>query len=174
MPRLLLIAAVLAALASAAPAEAAGAFRWPVRGEVMTQFRTHASPYARGQHRGIDVAAPVGTPVRAAAAGLVRFAGRVGSSGLVVSIRTRDGRYDVSYLHLAALAVRAGQRVGTGALLGSVGTTGRRSARAPHLHLGVRLAGSRHAYVDPLTLLPPAAAARTGVPTGAATSIPRC
>ena len=136
-----------------APAQAA--WLWPVSGEVITPYRNGTDPYATGQHRGIDIAAPAGTPVRAAAAGDVRFAGTAGSSGLTIGIRTSDG-YDTSYLHLSALDVRAGARVAAGDRIGAVGTTGSRSAAAPHLHFGVRDAGTRHAYHDPLGLLPPA------------------
>jgi len=93
--------------------------------------------------------------VRAAAAGEVRFAGTAGSSGLTISIRTTDG-HDTSYLHLSALDVRAGARVSAGERIGAVGTTGARSAPVPHLHFGVRDAGTRHAYHDPLAFLPPA------------------
>jgi murein DD-endopeptidase MepM/ murein hydrolase activator NlpD len=114
-----------------------------VRGTVITAYRNAASPYASGQHRGIDIAAPVGTPAVSATAGSVRFVGRVGWSGLVVSIRTADGRYDTSYLHLSTIAVRRGQAVLRGQRVGAVGTTGRRSARQPHLHFGVRDAGTR-------------------------------
>jgi hypothetical protein len=124
---------------------------------VITQYRNGSDPYAGGQHRGIDIGAAVGTPVVAAAGGEVRFAGTAGSSGLTVSVRTGDG-YDTSYLHLSSIAVRAGARVAGGERLGAVGTTGERSAAPPHLHFGVREAGTRYAYIDPLSLLPPAAA----------------
>jgi outer membrane biosynthesis protein TonB len=146
----------LAALAlAAAPAPAHAAWTWPLRGEILTAFRNVDDPYAAGQHRGVDIAGSVGATVVAATPGLVRFAGTAGSSGTVVSVRSADGAYDLSYLHLASLAVRRGQQVAAGQALGSVGTTGVRSVDRPHLHFGVRRAGSRHAYVDPLALLPP-------------------
>jgi hypothetical protein len=149
-------ATLVAVLLTAAPARAD--WVWPVRGEVITPYRNGDDPYASGQHRGIDIAADVGTPVVAAAAGEIRFAGPAGASGLTVSVRIDDGRYDTSYLHLSSTAVRKGERVAAGDRLGAVGTTGVRSAEQPHLHFGVRDAGSRHAYHDPLALLPPAAA----------------
>src|ERR687895_78535 len=128
---------------------------WPVRGEVITPYRNGTDPYASGQHRGIDIAAATGTTVVAATSGEVRFAGTAGSSGLTVSVRTADGRYDTSYLHLSSASVGEGDRVAAGQPLGAVGTTGTRSATEPHLHFGVRDAGSRHAYHDPLRFLPP-------------------
>jgi hypothetical protein len=133
---------------------AEAAWVWPVKGEVLTSYSNGTDPYAAGQHRGIDIAASVGTPVVAAADGEVRFAGTAGTSGLTISIRTGDG-YDTSYLHLSSLAVRPGARVSAGNRIGAVGTTGTRSASAPHLHFGVRDAGTRHAYHDPLSFLPP-------------------
>lgn len=153
MRRLLL--AFAAFLVLAPPAHAS--WSWPVQGEVITQYRNGADPYAGGQHRGIDIAAAAGTPVVAAAGGEVRFAGTAGSSGLTVSVRTADG-FDTSYLHLSSFAVRAGARVAAGERVGAVGTTGTRSAVQPHLHFGVREAGTRHAYVDPLSMLLPATA----------------
>src|SRR3954451_56565 len=114
-------------LALAPPAVAAD-WTWPVRGQVITPYRNGSDPYAAGQHRGIDIAAAVGDRVVAAAGGTVTFAGVAGSSGLTVSIRTADGRYDTSYLHLSSAGVRAGQAVGGGDRIGAVGTTGRRSA----------------------------------------------
>src|SRR4051794_29778776 len=128
----------LIVLGAPSRAWATAGWAWPVRGQVITPYRNGDDPYARGQHRGIDVAAPVGTTVGAATAGAVRFAGSVGSSGLTVTVRTADGRYDTSYLHLSSIAVRAGGRVTMGERVGAVGTTGRRSANAPHLHFGVR------------------------------------
>jgi murein DD-endopeptidase MepM/ murein hydrolase activator NlpD len=148
-------AATAALLQLVVPACAAGSdWVWPVRGEILTGYLAGAEPYAAGQHRGIDVAAPIGEPVAAATAGTVRFAGVVGTSGLTVSIRTADGRFDTSYLHLSSAAVRAGERVTAGQAVGAAGTSGRSSTTAPHLHFGVRVAGSDHAYRDPLDLLP--------------------
>jgi len=152
--RALIPVTLVAVLLPAAPA--AADWVWPVRGEVITPYRNGDDPYAAGQHRGIDIAAESGTPVMAAAGGEVRFAGTAGSSGLTVSIRTADGRCDTSYLHLSAAAVRKGQRIATGETVGAVGTTGVRSAERPHLHFGVREAGTEHGYHDPLAFLPPA------------------
>jgi Peptidase family M23 len=162
MPQRLLAAtatlvAFLVVAPAAQPASARAAWVWPVRGELITSYRNGDDPYAAGQHRGIDIAAEVGTPVVAATEGEVRFAGTVGSAGLTVSIRTADGLFDTSYLHLSSTVVREGDRVSPGERVGAVGTTGRRSARAPHLHFGIRDAGTRHGYHDPLAFLPPAA-----------------
>lgn len=150
------------ATAEANPAEAATAkettaeaatWRWPVRGEVVERFDlSAANPYARGQHRGIDIAAPRGAAVRAACAGRVRFAGGAGSFGRAVTISC--GEYAVSYGHLAQIAVEPGETVRAGHRIGAIGTTGRGSSTGPHLHLGVRRTTDPDGYVDPLTLLP--------------------
>ena len=152
-----LAAAVPLAVAAllALPSPVLAAWAWPVQGEVITGFRNGDDPYAAGQHRGIDIAGEVGARVVAAAPGLVRFAGTAGSSGVTASVRTDDGSLDLSYLHLASLAVRRGQRVAAGQAIGTVGVSGVRSAGPAHLHFGVRRAGDRHAYLDPLTMLPP-------------------
>ena len=161
-----------AALALAIPATASAAWVWPVRGDVITPYRNGTDPYASGQHRGIDVAASIGTPVVAAAGGDVRFAGTAGTSGLTISIRTGDG-YDTSYLHLSSLAVRAGAQVSAGDRIGAVGITGTRSATAPHLHFGVRDAETRHDYHDPLAFLPaPPTAPEPNPPTPAPAPAP--
>ncbi len=156
----------------AAPAPAAAGWSWPVGGEVITRYRNGTDPYAGGQHRGIDIAAGPGTPVLAAAGGAVRFAGVAGSSGLTVSVRTADGRFDTSYLHLSAVGVHKGDTVTAGERLGAVGTSGRPSAERPHLHFGVREAGTRHAYVDPLTLLGPPPASPPEAPRVAPVPVP--
>jgi hypothetical protein len=127
---------------------------WPLRGQVITTYSNVDDPYAGGQHRGIDIAGPVGARVVAAAGGEVHFAGTAGSSGLTVSIRTADG-FDTSYLHLSSVSVREGELVSSGDALGAVGMTGAPSAPEPHLHFGVREAGTRHAYRNPLDFLPP-------------------
>ena len=149
------LAIALALLVAPPDAAAAREWSWPVRGDVLTAYRNGPDPYSSGQHRGIDVAAPVGTPVVAAVAGTVEYAGTVGSAGLTVSQRTSDGRYQLSYLHLSRIAVHRGQSIDAGERLGDVGVSGRPSAERPHLHFGVRAAGERHGYVDPLGLLGP-------------------
>ena len=153
MRRLLVTLTAFLLLSSSAHAS----WSWPVRGDVITPYRNGDDPYAAGQHRGIDIAAAVATPVMAASSGDVLFAGTAGSSGLTVSVRTGDG-FDTSYLHLSAIAVHAGAHVSAGERLGAVGTSGTRSAAQPHLHFGVREAGKRHAYLDPLSMLPPVVA----------------
>lgn len=151
------ITTVLAVLVLCPQAAALPRWQWPVEGPVITPYRNGPDPYAGGQHRGIDIAAPIGTAVGAAAAGTVTYAGVAGSSGLTVAVSTDDG-FDTSYLHLSAIRVRTGDRVSAGQELGAVGTSGRRSAAEPHLHFGVRDAGTRFAYHDPLDFLPPLAA----------------
>ena len=143
--------AVLTASLLAPPAQAA--WSWPLRGELIGTYRNGDDPYAGGQHRGIDIAGAAGARVVAAAGGEVRFAGTAGSSGLTVAVRTADG-FDTSYLHLSSVAVREGVGVSAGDTIGAVGTSGRRSAVRPHLHFGVRAAGTRHDYRNPLDFLP--------------------
>ena len=147
------IASVL--LSAPPPAHAAERWAWPVRGEILTHYLNGDDPYAAGQHRGIDIGAADGAAVNAATAGSVTFAGSAGSAGLTVSVRTADGRFDLSHLHLSALSVKKGDRVAAGDRIGSVGTSGRRSHPRPHVHFGVRDAASEHAYLDPLGFLPP-------------------
>ncbi len=146
-------AALLLSLALAGPARAGEGRRWswPVRGPVLSGFRYGGDPFTRGQRRGISIGAPVGTEVRAACPGRVRFAGFAGSSGRTVSVAC--GRLVATYLHLGAIAVRAGERVWQGERLGDVGRSGRPRLPSPHLAFGARIAGRRWAYVDPLTLL---------------------
>ena len=154
--------ALVAVMVAAPQARAEEGGAWPVRGRVLTTYlNDNTRPYAGGMHRGIDIAAEPGTEVVAARSGEVTFAGPLGSSGVVVAIRSDDGRHVASYLHLSAVSVARGEHVAMGARVGAAGTTGRRSNPAPHLHFGVRLAESDHDSVDPLSLLPPLEAAKT-------------
>jgi murein DD-endopeptidase MepM/ murein hydrolase activator NlpD len=95
-------------------------------------------------HNGVDYQAPAGAPVAAVAPGVVTMAGWTGGGGRTVRIRHTNG-YESEYLHLSAMAVRAGARVGQGDLVGRVGATG--LATGPHLHYGLRKNG---AYVNPV------------------------
>jgi hypothetical protein len=152
-PVLALLVGPLAALALLLlPSDALAArWIWPVRGPVIARFDYGPNPFARGQHRGIDIAAPAGTPVRSACSGRVRFAGTIGASGRTVSVAC--GHVVASYLHLDAIAARRGEHVQARARIGTVGTTGRPRGRQPYLSLGARRIDRRWAYVDPLRLL---------------------
>src|SRR4051794_20478466 len=133
------LAALVAALQlMSSSALASGEWTWPVRGEVITPYRNGTDPYAAGQHRGIDIASPVGTPVVAATRGSVTFAGVAGSSGLTVAIRTAGGRFDTSYLHLSSVSVHDGDSVAAGQRVGAGGTSGPRSAAPAPLPLRLR------------------------------------
>ena len=117
---------------------------WPLRGQIGSPF----GPRGYGFHAGVDLIAPAGTPVAAAAAGRVVWAGyRAGGWGLLVTIAHRDS-VRTMYAHLSRVGVRVGQRVGAGERVGRVGATG--DANGPHLHFEVRLRG---AAVDPLPAL---------------------
>jgi murein DD-endopeptidase MepM/ murein hydrolase activator NlpD len=95
-------------------------------------------------HNGVDYAAPTGAPVASVASGLVTFAGYTRGGGRTVRVRHTSG-YESEYLHLSAIAVRAGARIGQGDLVGRVGATG--LVTGPHLHYGLRRDGK---YVNPV------------------------
>ena len=99
--------------------------------------------YARA-HNGVDYYAPAGAPVGAVAPGAVTFAGWTNGGGRTVKLRHPNG-YETEYLHLSAISVRAGQRVGQGDLVGRVGKTG--LATGVHLHYGLKKNGR---YVNPV------------------------
>jgi murein DD-endopeptidase MepM/ murein hydrolase activator NlpD len=99
--------------------------------------------YARA-HNGVDYHAPSGAPVGSVAPGVVTLAGWTSGGGRTVRVRHPNG-YESEYLHLSAIAVHAGARVGQGDLIGRVGATG--LATAPHLHYGLRKNGT---YVNPI------------------------
>jgi hypothetical protein len=133
---------------TARPAEAEAGWLRPVDGPVVRPFDTLTSEYAAG-HRGVDFAVPAGTPVRAANDGVVSFAGVVAGTLHVTIAHAGDLR--TSYSFLTMVAVRVGQRVARGDLIGLSGGVG-----ADHdgtvLHLGLRI-GDR--YVDPMVLFRP-------------------
>lgn len=147
MKRLVLLGVILA-FALPGPARAAGDWTWPVVGPVIRGFDPPDSPFGSG-HRGIDIASPVGTSVRAAAAGIVTFAGTVGGR-LFITLDHGAG-LESTYSWLDSLSVRRGDVVSQGQAIARSGT-GHAGELVPHLHVGVRLLD---VYVDPLEYLGP-------------------
>jgi len=107
-------------------------FAWPLDGRLSSHFGARGD----GHHDGIDVLAPKGTPVRAADAGTVLFAGEQRGYGNLVLLKHADGLVTV-YAHHDANKVRAGDVVSKGQTVGTVGRTGR--ASTDHLHFEVRV-----------------------------------
>jgi murein DD-endopeptidase MepM/ murein hydrolase activator NlpD len=108
--------------------------------EVTSPFGLRRDPL-NGQldwHPGLDLSAPVGTPVHAPAAGVVTRAGYFGDYGLMIEIDHGNGLTS-RYGHLSRVSVRAGDKVAREDLLGQTGATGRVSA--PHLHYEIQVAG---------------------------------
>jgi murein DD-endopeptidase MepM/ murein hydrolase activator NlpD len=103
----------------------------------------------RWGHPGIDIAGPYGSPVLAAANGVVAFAGQQSGYGNFIEIKESDGTY-TAYGHLASIGVSVGQRVHAGQQIGQEGSTG--ESTGPHLHFEVRL-GLNGPTEDPLAWL---------------------
>jgi murein DD-endopeptidase MepM/ murein hydrolase activator NlpD len=121
----------------------AAGFIWPVNGPVVSPFGWR---WGR-MHEGIDIAVGYGTPIRAAAAGRVVYAGWMEGYGNLVAI-DHGGGISTAYGHQSSIAVSVGQVVSQGATIGYVGCTGH--CFGPHLHFEVRVNGSP---VDPLGYL---------------------
>ncbi|TDI80446.1 MAG: M23 family peptidase [Betaproteobacteria bacterium] len=104
-------------------------------------------------HKGVDYAAPRGTPVRATANGTVAVSTRQGGYGKLIILKHR-GRYSTVYAHLSAFAkgLRKGRRVNQGDIIGYVGSTG--LATGPHLHYEFRVNGVQR---NPQRVVMPAA-----------------
>jgi len=138
-------AATTSASGPAAPPPASGdaVLSWPVSGPVTSGF---GSRWGR-MHEGIDIAVGSGTPVRAAAAGTVVYAGSMGGYGNVVVIDHGNG-LSTAYAHNSSLGVQQGSTVGSGSVIALSGSTGH--STGPHVHFEVRVNG---VPVDPLGYL---------------------
>jgi murein DD-endopeptidase MepM/ murein hydrolase activator NlpD len=104
---------------------------WPVVGAITSAFGWRSS----GFHHGMDIAAGYGESVRAAATGLVSFAGSKSVYGNTVTIKHTDGS-ETLYAHMSKIFVSEGQQINHGDTIGAVGTSG--NATGPHLHLELR------------------------------------
>jgi murein DD-endopeptidase MepM/ murein hydrolase activator NlpD len=122
-----------------------GSFSWPVTGTITSPFGWRSNPFGGAPefHQGLDIAAPMGTTVTAAAGGTVIMAQWYGGYGNYILI-DHGGGYSTGYGHLSAIYVSSGQSVQRGQAIGAVGSTGQ--STGPHLHFEVRIAGKP---VDP-------------------------
>ena len=127
---------------------AAAGYRWPMSNFTVTNYFGRRGAFQRF-HTGIDLAAPVGTPIYAARAGQVSTAGwsRFGY-GLHVIIDHGE-LHETLYAHMSRIVVRPGQWVDRGELIGYVGSTG--WSTGPHLHFEVRVGG---VVRNPMAYLP--------------------
>ena len=115
--------------------------RMPLENAVLTSgygMRNHPILRQRRGHKGVDLAAPTGTPVYATADGLVGMAQPFSSYGNYVQIE-HGGAMQTRYAHLSSYVVHVGDNVQKGDLIGYVGSTGR--STGPHLHYEVRVGG---------------------------------
>jgi murein DD-endopeptidase MepM/ murein hydrolase activator NlpD len=146
------VALVLAAVLAAGAPVPAPVWAWPSDSHaVLRGFEAPATPYAAG-HRGVDTAAATGDPVHAVADGVVAFAGTVAGRGAVAI--DHDGVR--SSVEPVEPAVRTGERVQQGEVIGHLSAGGAHPAGVLHLGARVRVgthAGAGWAYVSPLLYL---------------------
>jgi murein DD-endopeptidase MepM/ murein hydrolase activator NlpD len=130
----------------AAPTVFAGSFAWPARGPLLARFGPGASG---AKNNGIDIAIPAGTPVRAAADGVVAYAGDKVAVFGGLALVTHGSGWVSAYGHLSRVDLVRGQKVKKGQVIGLSGDTG--YASQPELHFELR---KDRVPVDPLRQLP--------------------
>ncbi len=113
----------------------------PLSGIITSRFGGRKSPGGIGStnHKGLDIAAKMGTTIRAAASGTVKFAGYKGSLGNLIIINNGNG-VETYYAHCSKLYVSKGQKVKAGDKIAAVGKTG--AATGPHLHFEIHVNGT--------------------------------
>jgi murein DD-endopeptidase MepM/ murein hydrolase activator NlpD len=114
--------------------------RWPVRGQINSGFGGRTSPWSAKPefHGGLDIGAPVGTPVKAPAPGTVVFAGVNPEYGKMLIIEHGNETKSI-YGHLSRLSVTVNEKVQRGEVVALTGNTGRSSG--PHLHYEIQVRG---------------------------------
>ena len=115
---------------------------WPVDGRLIGSFGKRSDPFSGEQafHYGVDVSAPFGSPIRAAADGTVVEASYSGGGFGRLVVIDHGGGVRTFYAHLSRIDVIAGQGIRRGEIVGALGRSGR--ATAPHLHYEVRIGGN--------------------------------
>jgi len=142
----------VARLASGPMTHWAEAFRWPAVGRISGTYGSQRLVNGRpiNTHYGVDVAAPVGTPVVAPAGGRVKLAAADFSlEGGIVILDHGHGLMS-SFLHLSRIDVKTGRHVAAGDAIGAIGNTGR--STGPHLHWAMHWGRTR---IDPALFVPP-------------------
>ncbi len=128
-------------------------FIWPcpASSRITSGYGGRESPVegASSSHQGIDIGAPTGSNIVAAASGTVTISTYSYSAGNYIMVNHGGGVYTV-YMHCSELLVKAGQEVTQGQVIGRVGSTG--YSTGPHLHFGIRVNGS---YVNPTNYVSP-------------------
>ncbi len=130
-----------AAGAAPAPARQQTFFITPTWGSLSSPLGWRHDPFGAtlwDYHWGIDIAAPMGTPVVASATGLVRYAASYGGYGGTIVLEHAGGWATV-YGHLGLMAVKLGQQVPQAAVIGTIGNNGH--STGPHLHFEIRYRG---------------------------------
>ncbi|WP_234554385.1 M23 family metallopeptidase [Thermus caliditerrae] len=125
-----------------------GGMRWPLSGFRITTYFGQRGAFQR-YHTGIDLAAPYGTPIVAAKAGQVQVAGWSSYGYGFHVVVDHGGGVETLYAHMSRIAVRSGEWVEAGQVIGYVGSTG--WSTGPHLHFEVRVGGVAR---NPLAYLP--------------------
>lgn len=126
-------------------------FVYPVVHPKLTSSfgsRVHPIKRVRRNHSGVDLAAPIGAPVRAISAGVIIFADPWGGYGNFIVIK-HQSEITSHYGHLDLMRVQPGEKVAAGQIIGTVGSTG--ESTGPHLHLELRQSGQP---LDPLRYIP--------------------
>ncbi len=120
---------------------------WPLPGHTYISSNWGDRAGRKAPHKGIDIPAPVGTPIVASGAGTVIWAYNSSSAGMYVGI-THGGGVVTEYMHMMAFVVAPGDKVDAGQTIGYVGLTGQTTG--PHLHFGIKVNGvnvNPHIYV---------------------------
>ncbi len=131
--------------------DSTGSYIWPTDGHLTSDFGSRSVAVGSSNHKGLDIAGPVGTPVWAADGGTVTYAQYWSGSGYGNIVMIEHDNGDITYYaHLNSISVSVGDKVAQGDIIGEMGATG--NVSGSHLHFEVRPGGGEPA--NPLNYLP--------------------